>query len=296
MSDNYDKLIDRISGAAGLDREEIERKIEAKRAKLSGLISKEGAAQIVAAELGVSFENERLKISELVQGMKRANVVGKITRMFPVREYKKNDREGKIGSFLLGDESSNIRTVLWDVHHIALIENGEIKEGDVIEISNGSIRNGEMHLSSFGEIKKSKEKISSVVEERQYGLGKLSAASPGANVKLRAVIVQTFEPRYFDSKKNEGEKGVLLNVVLDDGTENMRAVLFNQDICKLGFEEDELFDPEKFNAKRDGLLGEERFFSGSYRNNSFLNVLEMNINNVEDINEDELVKELEAKV
>ena len=41
-------------------------------------VKKEGAAQIVAAELGINFDKERLKISELVQGMKRANVLGKV--------------------------------------------------------------------------------------------------------------------------------------------------------------------------------------------------------------------------
>ena len=74
MSDNYKKLLERISTSADVPVEELERKVEGKRAKLSGLISKEGAAQIIAAELGISFDNERMKISELVQGMKKANV------------------------------------------------------------------------------------------------------------------------------------------------------------------------------------------------------------------------------
>ena len=70
--DNYSQLVERISLAAKLPKEDIERKVEAKRAKLSGLVSKEGAAQIVAAELGINFDKEKMKISELVQGMKKA--------------------------------------------------------------------------------------------------------------------------------------------------------------------------------------------------------------------------------
>ena len=46
---NYERILEKIAKSAGVDREEIERKVEAKRAKLSGLISREGAAQIVAA-------------------------------------------------------------------------------------------------------------------------------------------------------------------------------------------------------------------------------------------------------
>ena len=53
---NYDKIIEKISKSSGLEKEEIERRIAAKRAKLAGLISKEGAAQVIAAELGISFD------------------------------------------------------------------------------------------------------------------------------------------------------------------------------------------------------------------------------------------------
>ena len=70
---NYDLLIERIAKMASLDKAEIEKRVEAKKAKLSGLISKEGAAQIIAAELGINFENQDLKISELVAGMRRVN-------------------------------------------------------------------------------------------------------------------------------------------------------------------------------------------------------------------------------
>ena len=48
-------LIDIISKKSGISKKEIERKIEAKRTRLSGLISKDGAAQIIAAELGIKF-------------------------------------------------------------------------------------------------------------------------------------------------------------------------------------------------------------------------------------------------
>jgi len=293
---NYERLVERISKASKLDAAEIERRVEAKRAKLSGLVSKEGAAQIVAAELGISFENEKLKVAELVQGMKRANVVGKITRIFPVREFNKNGREGKVANLLMGDETANTRVVLWDVNHISLVEKGELKEGDVIEISNGSVRNGEVHLSGFSDIKKSKEILGEVKFERSFAFGKLKDAREGVSMKLRAVIVQSFEPRYFESKQREGEKGVILNMVLDDGSENIRGVLFTESLKGLGIKEDELFDLEKFNAKRIGLLGEEKFFFGSFRINAYFNNLEMNIDRVEEIDADNLIKELEAKV
>ena len=109
--DNYSTLVEKISRYSGLPSAEIEQKVEAKKSKLSGLISREGAAQIVAAELGISFENEIVKVKELSNGLRRANVIGKITQLFPVKEFSKNGRSGKFASFMLGDETSNVRVV-----------------------------------------------------------------------------------------------------------------------------------------------------------------------------------------
>ncbi|NCN98587.1 hypothetical protein COU62_04375 [Candidatus Pacearchaeota archaeon CG10_big_fil_rev_8_21_14_0_10_35_219] len=294
--DNYGQLLERISGAAGLKREELERKIEAKRAKLSGLISKEGAAQIVAAELGIVLDGERLKIKELVQGMRKSNVVGKVIRIFPVREFNKNGREGKVASFVLADDTGNTRVALWDTHHIELIEKQEIKEGDVVEVINGSVRqNGELHLSGFSDLKKSDEKVEDIVEERSYTEAKIKDLKEGLNARVRAIIVQMFEPRYFEDK-NSGEKKAVLTVVLDDGSESIRGVLFGDDIKKLGFEDEEIFSLEKFEGKKGDVIGEEKYFAGNVRMNSFFGRIEMVMNGVEEVNPGELIKELEAKV
>ncbi|MCK4647856.1 DUF2240 family protein, partial [Candidatus Pacearchaeota archaeon] len=128
MIDNYERILEKISKSSGLEKEEIERRIEAKRAKLSGLISKEGAAQVIAAELGISFDNEKLKIEELLPGMRKVNVIGKVINLSPVRTFttKKGDA-GKVANVFLADDTSNIKVVLWDTNHISLIEKEEIK-------------------------------------------------------------------------------------------------------------------------------------------------------------------------
>jgi len=309
--DNYDQLVQRISKSSGINAEEIGRKVEAKRAKLSGLVSKEGAAQIVAAELGINFDQEKMKISQLVQGMKRANVSGQVVKIFPVREFNKNGREGKVGSFLLADDSSNVRVVLWDTNHISLIEEGKLNEGNVVEISNGSIRNGELHLSSFSDIKQSEDKFEKLITEKIYQGKKLKDVKAGDNLRIRAVIVQAFEPRYFEvcpecrkrvlegeckiHGKVEGVKRSLLNIVLDDGSETIRCVLFGEQINKLGLSDEEIFSLEKFAGKKIALLGEEKIFSGNIRSNQLYNTIEMTIEDIEAIDIDKIIKELEAK-
>ncbi len=309
--ENYVKLLEKVVAASGLPKEEIERKIEAKRAKLSGLVSKEGAAQIVASELGINFDKERMKISELVEGMKRSNVLGKVLQMFPVRTFTKGGKEGKVASFLIADEGGSVRIVLWDVNHISLIEQGKVKEGDVIEISNGSVRNGELHLSSFGDLKLSKEQLVQVNATRSMVVKNLRDVKPGQSLKTRAVVVQVFDPRYFEvcpecgKKVAEDEcavhgkvipqKRALLSIVLDDGSETIRAVLFSEQIKTLGIDDETIYSLEKFAEYKKGLLGEEKIFSGIVKNNVLYNSTDFTIQGVEEVDPQQLIKELEAK-
>src|SRR6056297_127238 len=143
---NYEKILKKISKSANLEEEEVKRRVEAKRAKLSGLISEEGAAQVVAAELGINFENEQLKIDELLPGMRKVNTVGKIINLYPVRKFtNKKGEEGKVANMFIADENSNVKVVLWDTNHIGPIEKGELKEGTVVEINNAAMRGNELH-------------------------------------------------------------------------------------------------------------------------------------------------------
>ncbi|MDO8528862.1 MAG: DUF2240 family protein [Nanoarchaeota archaeon] len=310
MSDNYERILRKISESAGVLKEEIERKIEAKRAKLSGLISKEGAAQIVAAELGVSFDNEKLKINELLPGMRKVSLVGKIINIFPVREFEKNGKKGKVANMVIADETSNIKIVLWDTNHIGLIETGKISLGGVIEISNASMRENEIHLGSFSEFRLSNTIIEDVKTEIMLKEKNIFDFKNLDNTKTRAFIVQLFEPRFFhvcpECKKKatlEGEsficathgkvaadKRALMNFVVDDGTGTIRAVVFHENLKKMGVEN---FEQEELIKQRERLLGKEMLFSGNIRNNKVFNTPEFIVDSVEEINLDNLIERLE---
>jgi len=308
---NYDLLIERISKAAGIELAEVERKVEAKKAKLSGLISKEGAAQIIAAELGISFEDQDLKISELMAGMRKVNVVAKVLNIFPVREFNKNGREGKVANFVIADDTGSTRVVLWDVNHIELIENEVIKAGDVVEIKGGSTRDSEIHLSSFSDLKKSEQVMENVKTGPVVSEGTLEEVKQGQTIKVRGVIVQVFQPRFYSvcpecNKKvipeGEGFKcaehgavtpkdRALFNFVIDDGTETMRVVMFSDQINVLIPEED-LKDAEKATAFRDDLMGSEIYLSGRVNRNQLFNNLEIVATGVEKVDVEALIETL----
>lgn len=312
VQENYERVLEKIASVSGLDRDEVNRKIEAKRAKLSGLISQEGAAQIVASELGVNFDNEKLKLNEILPGMRKVNVSGKIINLFPVRSFRtKKGEDGKVLNFVLADDTSNVKVVLWDTNHIELIEKGEISDGSVVEISNASVRDNEIHLGSFSAIKLGREKFSNLITEKIMRQKKISEFKLSDNAKTRAFVVQSFEPKFFNvcsqcKKKavQDGagfscaehgsvapEKRALINIVIDDGTETMRTVVFHDQLSSLGL--NDLDNEEKRILQRENILGKEFIFSGVVRKNNYFNNEEFVISSVEEINPDALIAELE---
>ena len=308
MDENYIQLVELISEKSGISREEIERKIEAKQAKLAGLISKAGAAQIVAAELNISFDKQNIKISQIVPGMKKINLIGKVINLSPIREYNKNGRSGRIGSFVLADETSNIRAVLWDENHIDLIEKGQIIDDRVIEKVNGTLRNGELHLTSFSEIKLSDKFLREVIINKPIIKKNINQFNTNDNISTRAFIVQMFEPRFFNicpaCRKKASEIGecnehgkvvverrALLNFVIDDGSDSIRAVMFSDQINKLMKNEE--LEPELFPDKKKEFLGKEMIITGQVRKNALYNNNEFIVSDIEEIDIDRLIAELE---
>jgi hypothetical protein len=306
MEAGYEKILDRLSKVSGIEKEEIDRRVEAKRAKLSGLISREGALQVVAAELGISFDNEKLKIDELLPGMRKVNFTGKVVSMQPIRTFTtKSGEEGKVANMIVADDTSNIKVVLWDTNHISLLENGEILEGISIEIGSGNMRDGEVHMGSFSELKLSQEEFPEVKTEKPLKEKEISEFQVGDTITTRAFVVQSFDPRFYNANPENGkkvtddeiaqgtpaEKRAILNVVIDDGTENIRAVLFHDTVRNLGLTAYD--EPELMIQQKENLLGKEIFLKGDVRMNSYFNNPELIVNSVEEVDIDKLVNELE---
>jgi len=307
MEDNYNKILAKVSSISGIEESEINRRVEAKRAKLSGLISREGALQVISAELGISFDNEKLKINELLQGMRKVNFTGKIITMYPIREYTtKTGEKGKVANIIVADDTSNIKVVLWDTAHISLLESEDAKVGTVVEIGSGKMRDNEVHLGSFSEFKLSDEVFDSVEEEKPVKQKTIDEFSPGDTVSARAFIVQAFDPKFFEVNKETGrklteeersngatpEKRSLINVMIDDGTENIRAVMFHENVQKIGVTE--MNDEVVIKGQKESILGKEFIFKGLIKRNSYFNNYELSVQDVTEVDIDKVIAELEA--
>ncbi|MFC1728414.1 OB-fold nucleic acid binding domain-containing protein [Nanoarchaeota archaeon] len=279
-------IIDKIKEEKGLSDAEINAKIEAKLGQLSGLISKEGAAHIIANELGVKVieMGGKLKIQNILAGMRSVETVGKVTRVFEVRDFKSGEREGKVGSFIIGDETGTIRVVCWGSQTDKI---REISEGSIVQIQNGYVRENnnfkEIHMNdrariilnpagqSIGEVKTTETKTRKKINE----LG-----DSDQNIELLGTIVQSMDPRFYEvcpqcnKRLKQTEAGLacdvhnvvepkfayVFNVVLDDGTDSIRLVCFkNQAENLLGKSEVDILQlkdrPELFEQMKNDLLG-----------------------------------------
>ncbi|MEK6839998.1 MAG: hypothetical protein AABX72_03585, partial [Nanoarchaeota archaeon] len=156
MGYRFEDIVKRINEEKGIDIEEIERRVKQKLDKLSGLISKEGAAYIVANELGVdlisSMKKNGIKIAQVMPGMRNITIVGSVVKDYGIKTFQKEGRDGRVSSFLVGDESGVIRVVVWDTELINKMEAHKFSEGCTLRVSDGFIKenNGylEMHLGN----------------------------------------------------------------------------------------------------------------------------------------------------
>lgn len=304
----YDEIIKRIKEERGLSDAEINAKIEAKLKQLSGLISREGAAHIVANELGLKLypdiNKKRYKVKEMVEGLRVNELVAKVVRKYEVRSFKTDSREGKVASFFVGDETGSIRIVLWDTKHIDLFE--KFSEGDVIKLVGGVVRENqgfkEIHLSGRSElfVNPAGEQVNAVVQmpRLDFNSKRIKDLNSGDFVKVLGTVVQVFEPRFYDACPECNRKVVpdgdkyrceqhghvpvklvpIVNMLVDDGTDNIRVVLF-RDLASKVFgltDVSHLRDnPAGFDAKKNELLGKSFYVSGRVNKNDMFDRFEL---------------------
>ena len=326
---NYEQILNKLK-EKGLSQSEIDSKIKAKMSQLSGLVSKEGAAHIIANELGVKIfeEIKEIKINNAQAGMRDVNLNGKVTLVFDIRAFKTEKREGKVGSFIVGDETGTIRVVLWDESHLDIMQK-QIKEGQIIRVENGYIKENrgykEIHLNNRSKIilNPPNIKIDDVHQTRANVSNSKKIKELTENdksVSLKGTIVQIFDPRFFEVCSQCGKRAKLegssfkcnehgnvnpeyssvINCVLDDGSESIRVVFFRDLVAKcLGINLEDLSklreNPAQFENLKDVVLGKQIKIDGRVVKNDMFNRIEFISNNVEELNPEMLLKELEIK-
>ena len=307
----FNDIVAKIKEKSGLSEEEINSKVDEKLKQLSGLVSKEGAGHIVANELGVKlFEavSGKLQIGNILAGMRDVESVGKVQQVFGVNEFQRKDgAPGKVCSSVVGDETGTIRIVGWGSQADNV---GKLKEGDIAKIVGGYVRENqgrkEVHLNerskliinpegvTVGEVKVSEEKREPAARKSIKDLKENEQ-----NIEVLGTIVQVFDLRFYEicpqcnkrARLRDGnfhceahgivkpDYSYVTNVVLDDGTETIRAVFFRNQLEKLlGMAKDQVLQfkatPESFEKTKSDLLGNQVKLVGRTTKNEMFDRLE----------------------
>jgi len=307
----YEQILEKIQSQTDKPVSEIELLVQNKLAKLSDLISKEGAAHIIANELKVKLFDKiegKLKIKDIVSGMNSVDVLAKVISNYGIREFQKENRQGRVASMLIGDDTGTCRLVLWDTHHIEKIENDELKEEKVILLKNAYVKenNGfkEVHLGNRSSIEYSDEKVNVVSYSQALTTKKIKDLEENDYASISGTIVQVFEPKFYNScpecRKKVNEEGKcdvhgiiqikqspIVNLYLDDGTENIRVVLFSENANKLISNIETLKSTDEF---RDEVLGKQLKMQGRVIRNESYDRNEFRANSIEELKPEDIIR------
>lgn len=297
----YQLILEKIRQKTSLSEIQIEEKIKKKIDDLGGLVSKEGAAHILANEYGVevfSFEGP-LKIKEIFPGMRNLEVIGRVLKKFELRTFEKGHLRGKVANLMIGDETGQIRVVFW---HDQTENFNLIKEGDIIRIKQARARENnnfvEIHLDEQSKVIINPEGTEiGEIRGEIFSRKKINEIRENELVELNGFVVQIFEPRFFticpDCNKKlvspqcqihpQAEISWIYNLpfVFDDGSGTTRVTLWRERVNSLlnkTSQEVLIYKdkPEKFNQIKQQFLGLPLKIKGKVVKNKTLSNLEIN--------------------
>lgn len=322
----FSEIKEKIIASGKMSEEEFEAKVKAKINDLSGLISQEGAAHIIANELGITIaqkEGERVQLGKLASGMNNVSCLVKVIQKWEIREFDKGSYQGKVCSLLVGDETNSCRFTLWNDQVDDIVS---VKEGDLLIINGAYVKENrgrlELHLGkggsfevnpegeSLGEIRKSSGGTGGSAFTRKQ-ISNLEGDEE--SVELFGTVVQLFDPRFFnvhpetgkriyDDEEGEVEPALsyVMNLILDDGTGTIRCVFWKNQVNNLlscdearmaGYKE----DLSTFEDEKTDMLGEQLVLRGRVKHNEMFDRLEFSVQFVEKADPEKEIAKVEKK-
>ncbi len=237
-------VVERIlSSRRDLTQDEVLKMIEEKKASAKGFFTDEAAARMVASDLAVEIPIEllkpRMEIKNLISGLNDATVTGRVLIVYPLQTFTRQDMtEGRVARLLIADRTGTLRVVLWD-EKASIVANGEIEQGQIFKFSHGYVRKGfdgklELHIGSQGEVQISPLDI----EESTYPpltqfLKKIREITTKHRKTNTVGIIQRIYP-VSTFKRPDGTEGKVRRLRLEDETDRITAVFWNQKVDELG--------------------------------------------------------------
>ncbi len=242
MSLDFKKMIEIVlQKKPDISAEDVRELIDEKKRKIgAGYLTDQGALFLVAADLGISFENNQstqTSIKDLYIGANDVNLSARVINIYPVRKYNRRDTNEEVQNRTLTiyDKDSSIKVRLWD-QHVSFPEEYDVKPGDLIKISHGYTKSGLdnkaiINLGSKGII----EKSSSSTNDDTLEIPSLDAISktvdeikePVDNIIVTGVLSSNPRVSRYVNFRNEQGKSLHIPLSNEDGTKTVRSIIWN---------------------------------------------------------------------
>jgi len=240
-----DQIIKKIlSVRTDLTVNNIKEIMEEKIKETGELLTREGAAYIVANELGINILNDydidtNLKIEDLVSGIGNATVNGRVLKAYPITTFLRSDgSKGKVGRILIVDNTGTVNVVLWN-GQTEVLEGGRIVKGQIIRVLHGYTRTGldgkpEINVGSRGEIliqpldvnPEEYPEVADLDEEVSEPIRIIDLKRGMMNVDVIARVMAVGLVREF--KRASGQVGKVVDLLLKDSTGMVRLAVWDE--------------------------------------------------------------------
>ncbi|RLG57536.1 MAG: hypothetical protein DRN83_01575 [Hadesarchaea archaeon] len=238
MELNFEQMVEKILADSNVTRDELMNRIHSKQKELGGFVTMEGAANIVARELGIVFEHGRpeiraLRIGDLIPGMSKIDIVARVVRVHEPKEFQRSSGStGVVGSLLLEDGTGRIRLVLWN-DRATMIKEGKVQKGDIVRIQNAYVREGldgqpELGIGTRGSIVVNPDDPRAAelpkLMDSEVKISELKREMAEADVSGRVMAVS--DCRVFE--RPDKSKGKVSTLMLADSTGQIRVSLWDK--------------------------------------------------------------------
>jgi replication factor A1 len=259
IDDIYQALLD-----LGLTEEKIEREVQKKAHSLGNMMAPSAVLFLVAKDLGLSFSGGEIEsfnigmdsddidydefaldINEIEEGMSAIVVVGRIERVYPIREFlRKDGTNGTVGSFFINDGTGRIKIVLWD-QQVEVMKNDFFIFNEIVRIIGGYSKVGlneklEIYLGKKGEMElapSSSEKSKKIplllheyIDKGEISLKNISISEVYEKDGFIPFVLGVVHVEEFSEKDlKNGEKNFLIRFLLSDDDNSIEVVAWGKD-------------------------------------------------------------------
>lgn len=327
------ELVDKIVEETDLEEDEVKEKIEEKMEEFEGLVSEEGAIHLVAKEAGVQLAksgSQELKVENVVPDMRKVNIKARVVNISDVNTFERDDDEedGRVQNMVLGDDTGTIRLTLWD-DQTEIAE--KVDEGDAIGIGGAytvedNQGNAELRLGDEAQVKMVDDDEVPEVESRGGEASEVTireVRSENSNYSIKGMVMDIYTSNPFystcpecgstvrenddgdyvceDDGEVEPDKALAMSIVVDDGTGNIRCVMFRdraRELLGIDEETEKEGDIEAVEKAAAEVVGDRISVTGRTRYNDYFGTLEIIANEFDEVETEgeleEMIDVLEA--